>query len=205
MKAHIENFKNLRGIADAKGEMINNIERNGTIILNRDDKFFNHFEKKAKKNKLKVISYGNSDKSDVYLIKILRNKKNCKLTIRILKDQILKLETKNTNIYNILSSLALLKELNLKLSKIKNFFKQYESSDGRGKIHKIKRYNKKFKFIDESYNADPLSVKYAIKNFDTIKKQNFKKYLLLGDICSSWEKNQKVCTKISQELLTDQI
>ena len=48
-EAHIENFKNLRGIADAKGEMINNIERNGTIILNRDDKFFNHFEKKQKK------------------------------------------------------------------------------------------------------------------------------------------------------------
>ena len=47
-EAHIENFKNLRGIADAKGEMINNIERNGTIILNRDDKFFNHFEKAKK-------------------------------------------------------------------------------------------------------------------------------------------------------------
>ena len=186
----------MRGIADAKGEMINNIERNGTIILNRDDKFFNHFEK-SKKNKLKVISYGNSDKSDVYLIKILRNKKNCKLTIRV-KDQILKLETKNTNIYNILSSLALLKELNLKLSKIKNFFKQYESSDGRGKIHKIKRYNKKFKFIDESYNANPLSVKYAIKNFDTIKKQNFKKYLLLGDMLELGKKSESLHKDISR-------
>ena len=196
-EAHIENFKNLRGIADAKGEMINNIERNGTIILNRDDKFFNHFEKKAKKNNLKVISYGKSDKSDVYLIKILRNNKNCKLTIRV-KDQILKLETKNTNIYNILSSLALLKELNLKLGKIKNFFKQYESSDGRGKIHEIKRYNKKFKFIDESYNANPLSVKYAIKNFDTIKKQNFKKYLLLGDMLELGKKSESLHKDISR-------
>ena len=43
-EAHIENFKNVKGIAEAKGEIINNIE-NGTIILNRDDKFFKLFEK----------------------------------------------------------------------------------------------------------------------------------------------------------------
>ena len=48
-EAHIENFKNLSGIAKAKGEIIKNIEKNGTIILNRDDKFFNYFSKKAKK------------------------------------------------------------------------------------------------------------------------------------------------------------
>ena len=35
-EAHIENFKNLKGIADAKSEMINNIQPDGTIILNRD-------------------------------------------------------------------------------------------------------------------------------------------------------------------------
>ena len=45
-EAHIENFKNLKGIADAKGELINNIKKNGTIILNRDDKFFNYLKKK---------------------------------------------------------------------------------------------------------------------------------------------------------------
>ena len=39
-EAHIENFKNLRGIADAKGEIIKNIKKNGIIILNRDDKYF---------------------------------------------------------------------------------------------------------------------------------------------------------------------
>ena len=47
-EAHIENFKNLKGIADAKGELLNNIQKNGTIILNRDDKFFNYLEKKSK-------------------------------------------------------------------------------------------------------------------------------------------------------------
>ena len=48
-EAHIENFKNLKGIANAKGEIINNIKKNGTIILNRDDRYFNYLNKKAKK------------------------------------------------------------------------------------------------------------------------------------------------------------
>ena len=47
-EAHIENFKNIQGIAKAKAEIIDNIKENGTIILNRDDKFFRYLYKKAK-------------------------------------------------------------------------------------------------------------------------------------------------------------
>ena len=52
-EAHIENFNNLQGIAHAKGEIINNIKEGGTIILNRDDSFFDFFAKKARSKKFK--------------------------------------------------------------------------------------------------------------------------------------------------------
>ena len=52
-EAHLENFKNVKGIAKAKSEIIENIETGGTIILNRDDKFFNFLFKKAKNLNLK--------------------------------------------------------------------------------------------------------------------------------------------------------
>ena len=68
-EAHIENFKNLNGIAKAKSEIIDNVERDGTIILNRDDKFFNYLSKRARYNKLKIISYGKSKNSDVVWLK----------------------------------------------------------------------------------------------------------------------------------------
>ena len=61
--AHLENFKNIFGIAKAKGEIINNLQKNGTLILNRDDKFFNFFRKKALIKNLKIISFGRSRKS----------------------------------------------------------------------------------------------------------------------------------------------
>ena len=57
-EAHLENFKDIKGIAAAKSEIIENIVLGGTIILNRDDKFFNFLQKKAKSHHLKIITFG---------------------------------------------------------------------------------------------------------------------------------------------------
>ena len=196
-EAHIENFKNLRGIADAKGEIIQNIEKGGTIILNRDDEYFTYLEKKAKKNNLKIVTFGINKKSNVQLVSKSKKRDQELLTIKI-KEKILKVKIKNINFYNVLSSLALLDELNLNLNTIINNFKYYEPSEGRGKIHNIKRYKKNFKLIDESYNANPISVKNAIQKLGSIKKQKFKKYLLLGDMLELGQKSEILHKKLSK-------
>ena len=196
-EAHIENFKNLRGIADAKGEIIQNIEKGGTIILNRDDEYFTNLEKKAKKNNLKIVTFGMNKKSNVQLVSKSKKRDQELLTIKI-KEKILKVKIKNINFYNVLSSLALLDELNLNLNTIINNFKNYEPSEGRGKIHNIKRYKKNFKLIDESYNANPISVKNAIQKLGSIKKQKFKKYLLLGDMLELGQKSEILHKKLSK-------
>ena len=54
--AHIQNFKNLNQIAHAKGELINNIISNGTMIINKDDKYYKYFKKSINHN-LKIISF----------------------------------------------------------------------------------------------------------------------------------------------------
>ena len=72
-EAHIENFKNKVGIANAKSEIIENIEKGGTLILNKDDKFFSLLNKKAKLKKIKVVSFGKTKKSDIKLISSQKN------------------------------------------------------------------------------------------------------------------------------------
>jgi murE/murF fusion protein len=187
-EAHIENFKNIKAIAKAKSEIIKNIEINGTVILNHDDKFFNYLNHKAKRQEIKVITFGKTKKADVHPIEIKQFGETKKITVKIC-DEIVKLQIKNINIYNILCSLAVLKKFGLNPNKVINVYKNFEPSDGRGKIHKIQRYNKNFKLIDESYNANPLSVKNAINNFSLIKKKKSKKYLLLGDMLELGKKS----------------
>ena len=106
------------------------------------------------------------------------------LHVKILQNDIF-LKAKNINpliILNILSSLLVLSLLNLDLFTIKNLSNYFFSTEGRGKSYTIKRYRKSFNLIDESYNANPSSVKNAIFNFSKIKKDKSKKYLLLGDM-----------------------
>ena len=196
-EAHIENFKNIHGIAKAKSEIIENIKVGGTVILNRDDKFFNFLSKKAKKYKLNISTFGKHKDSDVRIDKIIRKVNKSKIFIKI-KNQKINLEIRDINFYNVLASLAVLKELNLDLSNILTKFKNFKSSEGRGKKYTISRYNKKFKFIDESYNANPSSVKNAIKKLSLIKKEKFKKYLILGDMLELGSKSKKFHEDLSK-------
>ena len=196
-EAHIENFKNIYNIAKAKAEIIDNIKDNGIIILNRDDKFFSYLRNKARSRKIKVVTFGKDKKSDVFPLKIIRNKTLIKILIKV-KNQKIDLTIKDINIYNVLASLAVIKELNLNLENIETFFKNQEASEGRGKTHLISRYNKRFKLIDESYNANPLSVKNAINKFNLIKKEKFKKYLILGDMLELGKKSEMYHINLSK-------
>ena len=154
-------------------------------------------QKKQDPKNLKIVSFGKNKKSDVCAIEKNFIKNNNSINVKI-DHQIFSLKTRNLNIYNILSSIALLKELNLNLKKVITKFKHYQPSAGRGMVYKINRYNKKFKLIDESYNANPLSVKNAIKKFSSIKKYKFKKYLLLGDMLELGDKSEILHKELSK-------
>jgi len=196
-EAHIENFRSVHEIAKAKSEIIENISEGGTIILNRDDKFFNYLSKKAKSYKLNISSFGYHKKSDVQIEKIINKENYSKIFINI-NNLIIDLEIRDLNIYNVLASIAVLKVLKIDINKIKAKLKNFESPEGRGKKYSIIRYKKKFNLIDESYNANPLSVKNAIHKLNLIKKEKFKKYLILGDMLELGSKSNKYHEQLSK-------
>ena len=180
-EAHLENFKDINHIAKAKSEIIYNIEKNGLLILNKDDNFYNYHKKIANKLKIKTISIGQSKKADIQLISNKKIKKNKILKIRAF-NEVTNIKSNNVNPFNILASVAVIKYLKLDLNRVLDIFSKFYSLEGRGKIHKIRRYKTNFTLIDESYNASPFSVKEAILKLSNSEKKNFKKYLLLGDM-----------------------
>ena len=183
--AHSKNFKGIKDIANAKAEIIKNIQKGGIIVLNKDDNFYNYHKNKALKNKLRVISFGINDKSSMTsLVKVQKFKKKYKLLIKTNGKFISFLSQNNfkNNLYNILATIAVINEFtNIKNLK-KNFFLNFKSPEGRGDLSTIKLRNKKIFLVDETYNSNPLSLKNAIENFDKIESHSAKKYLILGDM-----------------------
>ena len=85
------------------------------------------------------------------------------------------------------------------ISKLKkNIFMSFKTPNGRGDITKIKINNKNLNLIDESYNSNPLSLKSAILNFDKIKIDKGKKYLLLGDMLELGKHSKKLHQSIGK-------
>ncbi len=196
-EAHLENFKNINGIAKAKSEIIEKIKIGGTIILNRDDKYFNFLSKKAKLYKLKICTFGVHKNSDIRLKNVIKKKDMIKLFINA-KNQKINLEIRDLNVYNVLSSIGVLKELGINILKVRSKLKNLKSPEGRGRKYYISRYKKKFNLIDESYNANPSSVKNAITKLGMIKKEKFKKYLILGDMLELGSRTKKYHEELSK-------
>ncbi len=197
-EAHIENFKNLDHIAHAKGEIINNIKSNGHLILDRDGRYFNFFKKKAHKNYIRVVSIGFKKNADIYPIKIKRNDNFTFLKVNIF-NEIYEIKIKNNQmIKNILISLGILKLLNLNIKKIINKIKDIEVLAGRGKVYKVKINKKSFNLMDESYNANPLSMRESILKMSKMDINDTNKYLLLGDMLELGNKSNQLHKKISK-------
>ena len=199
--AHAKNFRNLKQIALAKSEIINNTKDNGFIILNADDNFFWLHKKLAIKKNLKILSFGIRNKnSNIKLLNIKKEANKYKVIIKInnFKTYFLIQNDFQNNILNILATLAVM-SIYLDISKIdKNIFNNFKTPKGRGDISKIKLNNKSLNLIDESYNSNPLSLKSAILNFDKIKSSKSKKYLLLGDMLELGKYSKKLHRSIGK-------
>ena len=193
--AHAKNFKNIRHIALAKAEIMNNTNQGGFIILNADDNFYKLHKKIADKKKLNIISFGiKNKKSDIKLLNIKRKKTHFKITIKSknLKKSFLIANNFESSIYNILAAIAVMSaHLNI-LNLDSRIFLNFKTPEGRGDFSRIKIKNKNINLIDESYNSNPLSLKSAISNFEKIKTNKSKKYLLLGDMLELGKHSKKL-------------
>ena len=88
-EAHLENFRNIKDIAKAKSEIINNIQKGGTVILNRDDKFFKYFRKIAQQNEIRVTSFGFSKASDIRFVSLRKKQNSFILSLLIYKKKLI--------------------------------------------------------------------------------------------------------------------
>jgi len=201
--AHIKNFENINQIAKAKSEIIKNIKVGGYLILNKDDKFYNFFEKIGLKRNLKILSFSLKNKSaTTNLVSISKEKSKYKISININKKKIYFYSNSffENDLKNLLATITIItifKDIH-KLDK--NIFYDHKVINGRGDMIKVKLFKKSFYLVDESYNSNPLSLKSAIINFDMIKVDNSKKHLVLGDMLELGKYSKKLHVEIGKDI-----
>jgi murE/murF fusion protein len=199
--AHIKNFENINQIALAKSEIIKNIKDDGYLILNKDDKFYNFHKKIGLKRNLKILSFSLKNKSStINLDSISKEKSKYKIFINVNKKK--KFFYSNSffenDLKNLLASITIISIFKDIHKLDKNIFYDHKVTSGRGDIVKVKLFKKNLYLVDESYNSNPLSLKSALKNFDTIEADNSKKHLVLGDMLELGKYSKKLHIEIGK-------
>ncbi|MFT4327848.1 MAG: UDP-N-acetylmuramoyl-tripeptide--D-alanyl-D-alanine ligase [Wolbachia pipientis] len=178
--AHVENFSSLIDIAQAKLEVLHGMKNNGTLILNKDNEHYDYLLSNANRN---VVSFGKNESATVCLLDLIRDDNGLNLKIKLNNSQIV-----NCNLpvqgehfaYSALVVTAVLQSFELDLSKLPLALENFTVTEGRGNVHQTKYNGKLVHLINDSYNANPTSMKVAIRTLGTYS--NLRKVALLGDM-----------------------
>ena len=199
--AHFKNFRTLKDIAKAKSEIIDNIVDGGSVVLNRDNNFYNFLSKKAKKKGIKIFFFSLKKNASVRFLKYKKISNFYRIKLKI-NNKLFYFDSKylsNSFLYNLMACISVANILNLNLKKMKRVFIKFDTPDGRGDIHSIKKFNKKFILIDESYNANPLSMESAINNLNNFSRKKIKrKIVILGDMLELGKKGKAFHINLSK-------
>ncbi len=177
-QAHLKNLDNLANVAEAKKELVEGLPKNGIAVLNYDNEYVREMDTAFTGKK--ILYYGLSDKADIYAnnINIDNKNKNISFTVNYKNENIDITINKpgRHNIYNALAAIAVAREFEVEWEKIKAAFKNLSFSALRLEINE----EDEFTIINDSYNANPLSMKAAI---DVLKDiyQN-RSIAVLGDM-----------------------
>ncbi len=174
--AHLEGVGSLDGVMQAKGELLGEIKKTGTAILNADDpKILNL----AEKTHVPVLFFGFSEKAAVRALSVKSDKSETFFTLALPTGEIsIQIGIPGTfMISNALAAAAAGYQAGLSLREIKKGLEQFQPSQGRMNIIKNKGVN----IIDDAYNANPDSMKSAIHTLLSLKEKE-RGILVLGDM-----------------------
>jgi UDP-N-acetylmuramoyl-tripeptide--D-alanyl-D-alanine ligase len=168
--AHLEGLKTIQGVAQAKGELIDFVEKNGTIVLNRDDAFYSQWKTRA--GNKKCVSFGVHANADVRVL--LAAGTRLELSVHGEKAVFDFPLIGQHNSLNAAAAVAVAVVAGVPLHAIKSGLKKIRAVPGRLKVLQIAPG---FMLIDDSYNANRASMFAAI---DVLAEQAGKKILALG-------------------------
>ncbi|GLQ37367.1 UDP-N-acetylmuramoyl-tripeptide--D-alanyl-D-alanine ligase [Rhizobium albus] len=163
--AHLGNFKSLDEIAAAKAEIFLGVEPDGHAILNRDNEKFGVLHDGADAAAVAHIhSFGESREADFRLERVQLHATCSCLTARIGDEDVaVKIGTPGRHVVeNALAVLGAAYLVGADLAKIAGALADFRAEKGRGAQYRLKNGSGNFTLIDESYNANPASMRAAI-------------------------------------------
>ena len=199
---HIGNFSSEEEIAAAKAEIFQGVKKGGTAIINRDNKHYDFIKSEAEKFELKIVTFGEHEETNIRLVSVSEENALNKIELNI-QGQSQKLETAllgKHNAMNVAAIMAALSELGVNMNDAAEALKDVLPTEGRGRKVELTAPSGtgQITLVDESYNANPLSMRAALENVKDIKPSGEGlKIAVLGEMRELGEHAEKLHAELS--------
>jgi UDP-N-acetylmuramoyl-tripeptide--D-alanyl-D-alanine ligase len=191
--SHLEKLKNIKGVLKVKSELVSNIKKGGYLVAPNENKEHLKFWKKIIRGK-ELITFGIEKNADFYAINIKSSIKNQEFNIISDKYNIdHKIKTSLSGIHNIKNILAAFAVSYLIENSPKLFNQRLEKSTQ--VRQKQQKWIRGSLLIDDTYNANPESVKKAIDFLSNSKKRNV---FIMGDMLELGRYRKKMHADVGQ-------
>jgi len=188
--AHLEGFGSLENIAKAKAEIYNGLSEDGIAVINYDDPFASYWKDYC--SGIKTVGFSmQDDTADVYA-KYIDDGHYRVITESAQADLVLKVPGKH-NVMNALAATAVTLSLGLPLQLIAASLSEFQNIQGR---LTVKHSAAGYQVIDDTYNANPLSMAAAI---DVLAGMKGNTSLVIGDMAELGEDAAKLHAEIGSK------
>ncbi|MFH1749663.1 MAG: UDP-N-acetylmuramoyl-tripeptide--D-alanyl-D-alanine ligase [bacterium] len=177
--AHLQAFKSIEKITQEKSILIKVLTENNQAILNIDDE---NTRKMGFQTKAKVIYFGQSNDANIYIDNIQENKDGLHAKIHFggSTAPLFMKSVGKSNIYAALASISVACEVfGIDLIEATKNLSDFQPSKGRGGVLVGRRH---CTIIDDTYNANPLSMQAAFEYLNVLAKSDNKKIIILGEM-----------------------
>ncbi len=184
--AHLGYFASVEAIADAKAEIFNGMSAKGAAVLNRDNPHFDRLAAAAKARGLsRIMGFGEHTDAAIRLIDCHLYSTASAVTAVVMGeivDYCLSLPGRHW-VINSLAVMGAVKAAGGDISAAAMAMGTLEGMDGRGRRHRVAMPGGAFDLIDESYNANPDSMRAALAVLGGAEPQaGGRRIAVLGDM-----------------------
>lgn len=164
--AHIENLGSIEAIADAKAEIFAGVAEGGCAVLPADSAQFEQLKSAAEARGIRVVSFGKASHADVRLLDAIPVANGGALVTADLGETRLCFSVSEPGehwISNALAVMAAVQAAGGDLGSAGLALAEMGGLKGRGARHQISAVSGKALLIDESYNANPASMRATLR------------------------------------------
>ena len=183
---HLEFFGTLEAIADAKAEIFFGLEPGGAAVLNADNVQFARLKHAAERAGVRqIVAFGESASADARLMKVSLQAETSTVQARILgHDVTYKLGAPGRHVVdNSLAVLAATQLVGVDLALTALALADLKPPSGRGERITLDVPGGSMLLIDESYNANPTSMRAALALLGQVTTQGMgRRIAVLGDM-----------------------